>query len=477
MNNNNNSIFREDDVEISLKDLLAFCFLHWRSALIACLLAGALLGGYKGLSVYKTSTPNTISTDKAIPSSTEQVLSGYEAKISSAEEYLKDSEFMHIDPANESNSEVTMLLSSETADYASLDALKKAYISHLQKGSYLKKAAKKYKLDSKYIGELISVKDIDSTANCTLNSEEVSGNINQFITRFSTAPSNSLLITVITSSSKTSEGILDCIIAEANEFNKTLSQEYGSHEITFVSKNQAIIFDKETSTAQSQTLKNVLEAKANYKDYASKFQDELSQTAVPTTDANATHKLAVKTGIKWFCLGAFGIFLAYGFILCIVYITSSKPITREQFYSRYSFFNLGSFTDGRKKLYKNNSTFDKWLRKVMGLNTILDLDEVYDLITANLNVYQKDKKSFVLVGAVNDNMKFEIAEELSQKMDNVKFSVCQDLLNDPTARLSLSEADAIIFVEKYGSSNYEEIDREIALAIKSGKEIAGCINY
>jgi hypothetical protein len=67
-----------------------------------------------------------------------------------------------------------MLLSSETADYASLDALKKAYISHLQKGSYLKKAAKKYKLDSKYIGELISIKDIDSTANCTLNSEEVS---------------------------------------------------------------------------------------------------------------------------------------------------------------------------------------------------------------------------------------------------------------------------------------------------------------
>ena len=58
----------------------------------------------------------------------------------------------------------------------------------------------------------------------------------------------------------------------------------------------------------------------------------------------------------------------------------------------------------------------------MGLNTILDLDEVYDLITANLNVYQKDKKSFVLVGAVNDNMKFEIAEELSQKMDNVNFS-------------------------------------------------------
>lgn len=477
MNNNNNSIFREDDVEISLKDLLAFCFLHWRSALIACLLAGALLGGYKGLSVYKTSAPNTISTDKAIPSSTEQVLSGYEAKISSAEEYLKDSEFMHIDPANESNSEVTMLLSSETADYASLDALKKAYISHLQKGSYLKKAAKKYKLDSKYIGELISVKDIDSTANCTLNSEEVSGNINQFITRFNTAPSNSLLITVIASSSKTSEGILDCIIAEANEFNKALSQEYGSHEITFVSKNQAIIFDKETSTAQSQTLKNVLEAKANYKDYASKFQDELSQTVVPTTDANATHKLAVKTGIKWFCLGAFGIFLAYGFILCIVYITSSKPITREQFYSRYSFFNLGSFTDGRKKLYKNNSKFDKWLRKVMGLNTVLDLDEVYDLITANINVYQKGKKSFVLVGAVNDNMKFEIAEELSQKMDNVKFSVCQDLLNDPTARLSLSEADAIIFVEKYGSSNYEDIDREIALAIKSGKEIAGCINY
>ena len=477
MNNNNNSILREDDVEISLKDLLAFCFLHWRSALVVCLLTGALLGAYKGLNVYKSATPNSKTAETQTPNSTEHVLSEYEAKISSAEEYLKDSEFMHIDPANESNSEVTMLLSSETVDSASLDTLKKAYISHLQKGSYLKKAAKKYKLDSKYIGELVNVKDIDSTAHSTLNSDEEIGNINQFFASFNTVPSNSLLITVIASNPKTSDGILECIINEANEFNKTLSQEYGSHTITFVSRNSTVIFDKTTSTAQSQTLKSVLEAKANYKDYATKFQDELSQTVVPTTDVNATHKLAAKTGIKWFCLGAFGIFLAYGFILCVIYITSSKPITREQFYSRYSFFNLGSFTDGRKKLYKNNSTFDKWLRKIMGLNTILDLDEVYDLITANLNVYQKDKKSFVLVGAVNDNMKFEIAEELSQKMDNVKFSVCQDLLNDPTARLSLSEADAIIFVEKYGSSNYEDIDREIALAIKSGKEIAGCINY
>lgn len=477
MNNKNSSILRDEDVEISLKDLLAFCFLHWRSAIVLCLVAGCLLGGYKGVNTYKSSS----TADKAISAppkgSTEEVLKEYQEQIKSEEEYLNHSELMNIDATNESYSQVTMLITSDQLNTSVLSSLKSSYIAHFEKGAFLKKVAKEYKLDPKYINELVSVKNITTNSDAMLNPDTNSINYNQFFSQLVNSTSSSLTISVIASNEKTSEGILNAIIDEANTFNVSLSKDFGAHQISFVSRVYTVLYDKDTSSAQTRSIKSVLDTKASYKDYATKFQDELSANTPVISDANSAHKQAVKTGIKWFLTGALGIFLVYGFVLCIVYITSAKPITREQFYSRYGLFALGSFTDGRKNLYKNSSRFDKWLRKTMGLHTILDLDEVYDLISANLNVYQNDKKSFVLIGAVNDNMKNEIADELSQKMDNCEFTVCQDLLNEPTARLSLSKADAIIFVEKYGASNYEDIDREIALALKSEIEIAGCINY
>jgi hypothetical protein len=43
-----NYIINEDETEINIKDLLTYCFLHWRKALALMLIAGIVLGGAMG---------------------------------------------------------------------------------------------------------------------------------------------------------------------------------------------------------------------------------------------------------------------------------------------------------------------------------------------------------------------------------------------------------------------------------------------
>ncbi|MCR4782515.1 MAG: hypothetical protein K5851_07225 [Lachnospiraceae bacterium] len=476
MNNKPDSILKEDEAEISLKDLLAYCFLHWRSAIVICLVVGILSGAYKGATTYiSSSTPKSTNTKEI--SKTPSALERYESTIASSQDYIDNSDLMKIDPSKEAVSTVTMIINSDDKTNSTIETLKSSYIAQLKHGDYLINLSKKLSLNSKYVSELVNLSSNDNDSTLLLSganntSIDISG-INK-----PNLFASSITIKTIASNKKTSEALLDGVINEANLINENLKNEIGSHSLSFVSRTYNTSYDRETAKAQSASLQSILDSKVAYNDYKSKLQPELDSAPNDTTLAPAqSRQIAIKTGTKWFVIGAVLAFLCYGFILCLVYILSQTPITKEQFFSRYNFFSLGSFSDAKKELFDKNHKFDKWLRRIMGISVALDVDEVYELIAANLNVYQPDKKSFLCIGSVNDTMKDEIVDELSAKKSDCTFTYCEDIINNPNARMALTNCDAIIFVEKYDESKYEDIDKELELVARSNKEIAGIILY
>jgi hypothetical protein len=103
-----------------------------------------------------------------------------------------------------------------------------------------------------------------------------------------------------------------------------------------------------------------------------------------------------------------------------------------------------------------------------------DEEYVYNLITANLNVYAKDEKSFLLVGSSSDKLA-KIVSNLESRKTDCSFSYVNDLTENPESRTKLSKIDNVIFVAEYGVSNYDTILEELSLVYKSEKDIAGAI--
>ncbi len=474
MANEKHIIRAEEDTEISIKDILAFCFLHWRSAIVICLIAGLLVGGYKGFSTYQTSLTAPETTASVKKSGISNSLGQLKSSIDNNLLYTEKSDFMKIDPTRESRSEVTMIINTSSTNSSRIQALKSAYTSQLKNGEYLKDACKNLDLNSKYVSDLISIASNES-GKLDFSSNDNQGANTSAHFDLSDDSSLSLTIRVIGSDKKTTEGLLDAITKEANNLNKTLSEEVFSHDLNFVAKNTTTIYDKETSETQVAKLQKLLERKATYKDYTTKFQEEVNSenaTLVNPTPQIAK-KASVKVFVKWFAIGAFVTFLLYGFVLCLVYVMSSTPLTKEQFESRFNFFILGEFSGGKASFYKKNAAFDKWLRKIMGMKKSSE-EDVYNLISANLNVYEKDAKSFLIIGSAKDKLETIVNKLQSQKPD-CKFAYVTDITKNPESRIELDKYDEVIFTAEYGESSYEVIAEEVTLVNKCDKKIAGVV--
>lgn len=57
--------------EIDLKDMFIYCFLHWRSALVLCLIFGLLIGGIQGFRTYKKTIASNAVAQKVLDSEKE----------------------------------------------------------------------------------------------------------------------------------------------------------------------------------------------------------------------------------------------------------------------------------------------------------------------------------------------------------------------------------------------------------------------
>ena len=523
-----NYIINEDETEINIKDLLTYCFLHWRKALALMLITGIVLGGVMGArdgiktaklsaayqeylndpDALKAKQDNTNYAQKnGIELPEDEILTAEEQQIleevatldsinnmndiiyttrrdlMALTDYYNDSILMNVVPQYVPTAEADIMITvPEGAPANAVNVLLASYVEYLKNGNYLDEYAEENGIDVKYLKEAVTISDItfgniddgNTTANTSGSNTNVSTDVDvnfSLSTDVDGSRVGLLVIRTVGTSAESALDLLEYIINEVDTYREATGETVSPHETTVVNYFFNMVKDDRIQVLQTETSEQLVDLQENLEVYIKSLKNLQKQHG--GLIVNTMHKLpnplleGCKTGIKFGSVGLFAIFLFYALILIVKYIISAIALTKSQLVNRFTLFDLGSVRNGETKLYKHHGKFDKWLRKTGRLGEG-DADAV-DAAIANLAVYGSDIKSLLVIGSG------DTAKGLKEKMTGVKVHTAGSLVEDPRARKLLLEVDSVILEVKYGETKFEDIREQLKLIMLSGKPVAGYI--
>ena len=523
-----NYIINEDETEINIKDMLAYCFLHWRKALSIMLVIGIILGGAmglrKGISTSKlakayqtylddpaalitkqTNTNNAQKNGIVLPD--DEILTDEEQQIleevatldsinnmndiifqsrrdlMSMTDYYNDSILMNVDPQSVPTTEADILITvPENAPANAVSVLLAAYTDYLEHGNYLDTYAQEIGVDPKYLKEAVSVSDMTfgntdgaasvSSGNDSSRNTSVTTDVNFSIsTDINTERVGLLIIKTVGVSAQDSWALMETVLSEIESYREATGETIVPHETETVNYFFNMLQDLSIQNLQTKTSDELVDLQENLEVYIKSLknlQKQHGDIVVNTMNELPDPLLeGGKTGIKFGLLGMFASFLFYALILIIKYILSSIALTKAQLVNRFTLFDLGSRKNGEDVLYKHHGRFDKWLRKSVKLGE--GNDDVVAAAAANLEVYGSDVRSILVIGTGDE------VDALKDKVKDRKIYTAGSLLTDPQARKLLPEVDGVILEVSYGQTKFEDIREQIKLIMLAGKPITGYI--
>lgn len=499
------------ETEINLKDMFIYCFIHWRSALVLCLIFGLLIGAVQGYRSYKSTVASNAAAQKQLEAQkSEAVLDltfvssieglqdtvGREGKlarlknnifsiwddIQAQEQFINEAAIMKLDPDNISKTISAVMISAPSADNTFDPAmLISEYKNELFYGGTISQIARDESLGMKEsdVFQFIGI----FTADEYLAQEKFIYSAN------SRADSAIFYITAKGKDGAASEKIMSFLLSALPSAQQKISSSTGiAHSASVLSTHTVTMSDEDTRTYQATQKQKLETLYANFdkaqetltKALSSKedtaVEKELFQTAKgdSTVVIASPMKALAKEAVKWAVIGAVIVFLLYGLFLCILYALG-RPKTISSLSGRFPLRLLGGVRDAEKKLYNGKTRFDRWLRKMAGINPERDEEKVYDMISSNLSVFCGEEESFIIAGSDTKEHREILCRELSRRMPKKTFTAPSDILSDPASRNLLGECEAIIFSEIYGKCTNRGLSEELSLLSGTGIKVAGMI--
>ncbi len=528
-NVNMNYIINEDETEINIKDLLTYCFLHWRKALALMLIAGIGLGGFMGAregiktaklaEAYQTylNDPSALQAKQSATNAAQkagielpedEILTDEEQQIleqvatldsinnmndliyvtrrdlMAMTDYYNDSILMNVVPQYVPTAEADIMITvPEGAPSNAVNVLTAAYVDYLMNGNYLDEYAEELGMDVKYLKEAVTVSDMTfgNQDNSVPSSSSGSGmnvstdvDVNFSVTTgLDGARVGIIMIKTVGTSAESALNLLEYVLNETETYRAATSETVCEHELSTVNYFFNMVKDDHIQALQTETSEQLMDLQENLEIYIKSLKNLQKQNG--DIIVNTKHELpnamleGAKTGIKFGAVAVAAVFLFYALILIVKYIVSAIALTKSQLINRFAIFDLGSVRDGEKKLYKNNGKFDKWLRRKgrLGEGNV----DAAKAAAANLAVYGSDMKTLLVIG------KSETVDKLKKEAPDRKFHAAKSLIDDPLARKLLLEVDGVVLGVEYGETKFEDIRDQIKLIQLSGKPITGYIAY
>ena len=472
---------QDQEYEVSFKDLFAYCFMHWRSAIVI-VLCGVLLGAGHILYKARKSAASAAASAQAAANDEQSgeisavndaqngaIVAQYE-NLAERLAYYDGSLYMKIDPNNEYVACSTIVISVASSwNSDTLKAAYAAYDSEMWSGEAVKRVAEEMGTTQAYLRELASFKTVetetDSSGATSIVVEQTEEN----------SGSNSMVLTLkaIGASEEDAVALRDALLEDMQALKASISDTVGAHDFVVVSSTtySAVdysLLDKQASVANSisanrQTIatneKNIKTALAS------------SSTVTGTSTTRVSKKALVKRGI----LGGAAAFLAYGFILCLRYLLGGAPEVKSQVASRYGLPDLGSYADGCQKYHRHSFVFDRWLRKLMGMAEPMDESSVEAMVAANVKLYAGDAKSIMVSSSVGSERAGVLTDRLAALVPDRTFVCANGLTSNVASREQLESTDAVVLVEEYGKSEFTVMDATLALLADAGKKPLGLV--
>ena len=513
------------ETEIDLKDMFIYCFLHWRSALVLCLIFGLLIGAVQGYRSYKSTvasnaaaqkqietqiaeeaaeaekeaekSPDEAALDLAFVSSSESLQNavGRAARITrlknnvvdvwnaiqSQEKFIKESAMMKLDPDNLSKTISSIMISAASSnDTFDPGILLPEYKNELFYSGTLAQIAR---------SETLGMKESDILPLIEFSYPYPSYQDKSIYSEKSGSDSALFYISAKGRDASASEEIMSSLLSALPLAQQKISASTGVVHSVSVLSTYTVTTSDDSIKAYQETQKQKLESLYTKFDQA---QDNLTKALSSKEDTAAEKELSqsteekiavvitsplkafAKNTVKWSVIGAVIVFLLYGLFLCILYALG-RPKTLSSLSGRFPLRLLGGIRDAEKKLYNGKTRFDGWLRKMAGINPERDEEKVYDMISSNLSVFCGEEESFIIAGSDTKEHREILCRELSRRMPKKTFTAPSDILSDPASRNLLGECDAIIFSEIYGKCTNRGLQEELSLISGTGIKVAGMI--
>ena len=456
-------ILDQEDMEIDLINLIFYMLRRWRMFLLAALCGALILGGYKVVSAMRVNL-DTASVEKLKEqyeidkAAYEKTKANYErdietltASLDARTRYLQNSVFMRIDPFDQWNAQVDVLVNVPDANtglenraFDETDSYVKLYAQGIKRLTDMEKLSSELGVEKEYLDELIG---IDADYNSNTISISVTGATKEFVDR-----------------------ILDELINQINAQKQEIDSKVGVHSIEFLNRitnqsmNQGLADRQKSENDNITSLQNSLTDK----------EKALKALEKPSLPEGISRKDIVKNGIKFALIGLIlGIFVVGG-INCGYYILRGKLHESDEIVSVYGINILGVFP---KKIEKRRafSGIDRWLLKLENRNERSD-EEVALRISLAAERKLGDTDKVLLTGNVEKSELDKIQNLLSVDLPKNQILVGEDMTeNVDTVRRLKSGINKVILVEQREYSAMSRIKEEISTIDEQGVEIVGSI--
>ena len=437
------SIVPRDELAYNVKDLLVYCFQHWRSALVLMLVGGLLFALPGGVSAYRRELRNrellSHNMDEYIAkaenggelSGDERsyldylrkvfAITAIDRKSAQIADYVDQSLLMQIDSAAVDTVCATVIILPEKSDdLTAVGNLLLSYRDGLLNGDYLDVLAETLSTKSEYLRELISVSfngEIKATDNDNIRDRIRRWNGYQFpfsddYTRGKLAvPSSVLELRAIASGADLAEQLMDAMLAEMTVLQPRFCLSVAPHTFSTLNRTHAVVSDSVLADTQLEQRLRLYDLPALRSEYASR----LFQTDVPAVSSGSALSAALRSGVKRGVIAAAVLFLGYGLLLCLYYLFSDRALTEIRFRQHYRLLPLSAFRSAPCAVYRRRGPFDRWLRRSDRM--LVDACEsaaVYEMAAGNLRLYGGELHTVLITGAAPAADKQALAAALEE---------------------------------------------------------------
>lgn len=440
---------KNDEQMIYLKDLIFAALRSWRIVLIVAVALAVLLGGYRGISKLSPGTePDAAALEQyeAEKAVLEQRVKSLQESLVGRQAYFENSILMQLDPYH--HYEAVISLYADTgyqiqpgSSYQDPDKtyiVLSAYQAVLTGDGCVQKIAEALETEPQYVAELLTVK-----------LDEVTGTMNAWLK----CPTQEQAVQV-----------LDVMVRELTSAYAQVEKAVVAHSPRLLDNTVKAYVDPklaETQKTETTRLNELLKSLAE------------AETANAALTAPVAVRVSFGTVVKQAVIFAVLGFVAGAFLtVCVIWVMHIAGKTAYSVRSVES--RTGVKVIGCVAHTAITNKLDRWLYALEGRSTA-DPAQQTALLATDIRCRIPEVKTLVVTGSENSGDRLALVQALQKQLPNAKVTDPGSILTSQEALEALTGADAVVLIEKCGSSQYDSISRERALISDYNKQLVGCV--
>lgn len=441
-----------DEVEISVKNIVAQCIRNWRMILVVGLLFAVLISGLACMSDWNgaNSTSTGELTEEDIVAIENYI--ALEEKYDSTSQYRNNSILNNLDYTNVDCGVLTYYVdANENVKYD----VSSAIVCYVNGGGLAKTLSEieGYPAE-KYMQEIVSA----SIAGAESGTE-----------------SGVVTISVMGATKEDCLKYIESIEKEIETYIQSLKDNMGAFSMSLIQKNHIVKKAADVYAKQQTYLTEYTTVKNAY-DFASANLTEIQKAYIMsmTEEENDSEmNLGAKFNLLYVVVGiVVGVLIALIVIICIT-IFSGKIQTDKELLKRLNICHLGNV------YYAKDTATEKFIHKVLYKNIYFDVSRQINTISKRVDMVLKNdvSKKVYMVGTFDVANREDIEKWMDAfKMQGIECIVIGNIINVPEKMDKLVANDNVVLVEEIGKTKIKDVYEEATLCMDAKVKVVGYIS-